>query len=512
MSKEREYISIGKMAHVPVECKDRDWGWFYHRCGIGRLMEDHLPFDTYQRAIPDFAGYHLCDKCHAVMCIEEGIIPREAGIQLLKGLRAMEAEGIDAARRKAGGVGHSGEAYLIQKLGWDVGGYINVGRSSHDLMWTQHRVLQRDALLDVMDGVNDLRETLLDLSEKHVESIMPEYTALQHARPMSLGFFLVSFVKMLERDFDRLELCYKHTNISPIGIAEGTGSDFPLNPQRTAELGGFDEVFDNACDMWEAYDSRAEAFAVLGTIGDVLGRIGTHLMRWCTYEFGTAELADRYCGTSSIMSQKKNPGASALVNAGITARNMSLLDEGRRLEAGGGDDGYFEQAVRNIMNGLRYARGILETTKFNTDRMRELCDHGFMCNADLCRILVQEKGLPWRTAHQITAIMTRKTRERGWEMADVTSEFLDECAQEYVDYGSPLNLSQEKIREAFNPENSLNSLRSPGAAAPERVMEQIDKSREELKRDRASAKEKRDRLKAAADKLERAIDALTEAS
>lgn len=508
MGKEREYTRIGKMTHVPTGCKDRDWGWFYHRCGIGRLMEDHLPFDTYKRSIPDFAGYHLCDKCHLVMCIEEGIIPREMGVRLLKGLREMEEEGIDKARRKAGGVGHSGEAYLIQKLGWEVGGYIHPGRSSHDLMWIQHRVLQRDALLDVMEGVNDLRQTLLDLSEEHIKTIMPEYTALQHARPMSLGFFLVSFVKMLERDFDRLELCYKHTNVSPMGIAEGTGTDFPLNPQRSAELGGFDEVFDNACDMWEAYDSRAEAFEALGMIGDVLARIGAHLMRWCSHEFRIADLADRYCGTSSIMSQKKNPGASILINAGIAARHASLLDEGRRLEAGGGEDAYFDQAVRNIMNGLMYARGILETTTFDTKRMRELCNYGFMCNADLCRMLVQEKGLPWRTAHQITAVMTRKAKERGWEMADVTSEFLDECAREYVGYGKPLDLGEEKIREAFDPEKSLNNLKSHGAAAPERVKEQIAKSRERLKRDREVVNDKRDRLKAAADKLEKAIDAL----
>jgi argininosuccinate lyase len=277
-------------------------------------------------------------------------------------------------------------------------------------------------------------------------------------------------------------------------------------------LGGFDGAFENACDAWEAYDYRAEAFAALGTIGDVLARIGDHLMQWCSHEFKIAELADRYCGTSSIMSQKKNPGARLLVHAGVAARHISLVDEGRRLEAGGGDDIYFNQAVANIMNALAYARGILETTTFHTDRMRELCEYGFMCNADLCRILVQEKAMPWRTAHQITAIMTRKAAEAGWEMADVTPDFLDQCAVEYKGYGKPLNLSEEKIREAFNSENGLRNLTSPGAAAPARVQEQIDKSVGILSRDKKASQLKREKLRQAADKLERAIDGLIEES
>ena len=212
---------------------------------------------------------------------------------------------------------------------------------------------------------------------------------------------------------------------------------------------------------------------------------------------------------SSIMSQKKNPSTSVLINAGIAARHMSLVDEGNRLEPGGGAS-HFMEAVRYVMNGLGYAKGILETMTWDTKRMREMCNYGFMCNPDLCRVIVQDKGLPWRTAHQITAIMTRKAQEKGWEMADVTSKFLDECAKEWLPYGKSLGLSEETIREAFNPENSLRSLKSPGSAAPGRVKEQIANSVKRLKQDRATAKVKRDKLKTAADKLEKTIDVIIE--
>jgi argininosuccinate lyase len=209
------------------------------------------------------------------------------------------------------------------------------------------------------------------------------------------------------------------------------------------------------------------------------------------------------------MSQKKNPsGLETLLRNAMAVRHLGLLDEYYCLTAGGGDDRYFKEAFHITMNNLTYLRGILETTSFNKKRMRELCNYGFICNADLCRILVQERKLPWRTAHQITATMTRLARREGKEMADVTSEFLDKAAMECVYYGKPLNMGEEAIREAFNPDKSVRNLRSHGSTAPERLREQIASSLERLRRDKCEVEAKRLRLKAAAEKLERAIDML----
>lgn len=495
MTEEREYISIGKMTHVPKDCKNRGYGWFYRRSGIGRLMEDIQPFDTYKLSIPEYYGYHLFDLVHVIMLTEEGIIPKEIGVQLLKALREMEKEGIEEARKKVGGMAHSGEAYLIQKLGWDVGGYIHAGRSSNDLAPTYRRIQQRNLLLDVADELNDLRETLLNLAAEHIETILPAYTAIKHARPMTLGFFFQAFVNNLERNFERFELAYKHTNTSAMGSTDGTGSDFPLNLQRTAELAGFDRIFDNALDNMSG-DIGQEAFTLLRMITGVTARIGETMQLYCSYEFRMADMADRYCGTSSIMSQKKNPRAMLLVETANDVRARGFYAQG------------LEDAVRGTINSLRYARGILETTTWNKERMRELCEYGFMCNASLIRILVQEKGLSWRTGHQITAIMTRRALEQRMQMRDVTPEFLNECAKAYVGYGKPLILSKEKLEEAWNIEKNVNNQKTHGGTAPERVKEQIAKSLERLKQDKRSVKEKRSKLKTAAEKRNRAIDDL----
>ena len=483
------------MTHVPKEHKFRGHGWFYKRSGIGRLMEDSEPFDTYKPSIPQYWGYHLFDIVHVIMLTEEGIIPKEIGIQLRKTFKEMEKDGIDEARGKAGGEMHSGEAYLIQKLGWDIGGHIHAGRSTNDLHPTNRRIRLRQYLLDVADELNNLRETLLSLAKEHIETILPEYTSIQHARPMTLGFFLHSFVNVLERNFERFDLAYKHANISTMGSTDGTGSDFPINIHRTAELAGFDGVFDNALDNYMSNDVEKEVFALFRMITDVTSKMGDTFHLWNSYEFRMSDVADRYAGTSSIMSQKKNPSLGNLARTANDVRMREVISD-------------YIGAVRGTINSLRYASGILETMTWHKERMRELCEYGFMSNASLCRMIVQEKGLPWRTAHQITAIMTRKALERKWQMRDVTPEFLDECAKEYVDYGKPLNLSKEKLEEAFNIEKNVNDQKTHGGTAPEGVKKQIVKSLDRLKQDRKSVKEKKDKLAAAAQKREKAIEAL----
>ena len=500
---EDEYKTIGKMSYIPKIQQNRGHGWFYRRPGIGRLMEEdrRRTWKSYMLDYPKFYAYHQFDKAHLVMLIEEGIIPEEEGIKCLQKLKEMEQEGIDKAREAIGGLAHSGEAYLTMKLGWWIGGRIHAGRSSHDLSEVNQRITQRNYLLDLMDAVNDLRETLLDLSGQHVETIVPFWSHGQRGRPITLAFYCMTWVKMFERDLERLELCYQHTNISPAGTSEGTGTDFPLNPKRTAELLGFDDVYGNANDMWLTTDFRIEAFAALMILGDPLRRIGEDLQHWSGWEYRIVELADRWCGTSSIMAHKKNPHAIyTLPVGGASAKARILL--GTPIE--------FAQSVKDIMDSVRMANEMLKTTTWNTDRMIELCMSGWICIPDLARTMCEEKGLPWRVAHQICATLVRLAMSEGKSEKDVTSNFVDRAAVEYPVYGKPLNLSEESIRRAFNPEISVKKRIVHGGAAPERVREQINESREKLSKDKKNIEVKRNRLKAATEKLEKAIVGLME--
>jgi argininosuccinate lyase len=198
---EDEYETIGKMSYIPKSQQNRGHGWFYRRPGIGRLLEEdsRRTWKSYTPDWPKFYAYQQFDKAQLVMLIEEGIIPREEGVECLKTLREMEQEGIDKARHAIGGIAHSGEAYLTMKLGWWTGGWIHAGRSSHDLGEVYQRVTQRGYLLDLMDAMNDLRETLLSLSGQHIETIVPFWSHGQRGRPITLAFYCMTWVKMLER-------------------------------------------------------------------------------------------------------------------------------------------------------------------------------------------------------------------------------------------------------------------------------------------------------------------------
>ena len=214
----------------------------YRTAGI-RLREEMLPqlskiYGGHMEAF--LPAVHAFDKAHAVMLVEEGLLALPAGIATLRGLRQMEAEGVVESRMRAGGGLHSGEQYLIRLLGEDIGGRFHLARSSGDLSTIGINILQREKLLALMRAVNRLRRVLIELARQHTDTILPGYSFGQHAQPMTLAHFWLSWAATLARDFDRLHGAYRRVNVSPAGAAIMVGSNFTVNRERTAELLGFD--------------------------------------------------------------------------------------------------------------------------------------------------------------------------------------------------------------------------------------------------------------------------------
>ncbi|RLG95004.1 hypothetical protein DRO27_04160, partial [Candidatus Bathyarchaeota archaeon] len=259
--------------------------WFAKRPGIGRLMESMAP--EYEEALkgwdgkPPFFAYHMFDKAHVVMLTEQGIIPMEDGVSILKAFRQMEGEGVVEARERVGGEDHSGEAYLITELGWDVGGRIHVGRSTGDLRTTSSHIVQREYVLDAMGALLDAVEAMVCFSEKHVETITPMYSAgltvygstnlMQQAQVMTWGYYVMAFVNQLEREFRKLEAAYELMQVSPAGSAIGTGTDVPnFSRRRTMELLGFTDLYRNCFDAEKHEGYALDSFAVLLTLSNVI--------------------------------------------------------------------------------------------------------------------------------------------------------------------------------------------------------------------------------------------------
>jgi argininosuccinate lyase len=475
----------------------------YRRAGI-RLSEPTDPLLTEARrgaeGFRDFSrGLQLFDEAHVVMLAEEGIIPREGAAACLRTLREMDEAGVEHARAELNVGLHGGEAYLIRRLGMEAGGLVHAGRSSWDLTRVAHRVRLREELLIVADALNAYRGAVLAKADEHVETVMPYYTHGQQGQPTTFAHQLHGFACAAERDFERLSLAYAHMNVSPAGSAAGSTTRFRTNRERVAELLGFDAVSTNSRDSSYNYDHNWEMAAALACLAATLGGLADELILWMGIEFDLVRIADRFCGTSSIMTQKRNPTAAEHIQAvrtKIAGRIPTSYTARELIEASG-----------EAAGALRLAAGIVATLAVNVEHMRERTAASWAQASDLAGALVEEQGLPWRMAHQIVGIMVRLAEEEGVPPGRPTPELLDRAAVLFL--GQPLGVSAESMARALDPTACVERRQITGSPGPSEMRRQIAASRDRLTRDMAALGERRERLAAAGRKLTDAMAAIT---
>jgi argininosuccinate lyase len=463
-----------------AEHREKGWGYFY-RNAAGRMAEDPAPEMTAMRDefIP-LGGIHAFDKAHAVMLVEEGIISRETGTRILRALMEMEREGFESVREKTGGGGHSGEAYLIEKCGMEIGGQLHIGRSSADLIGVAVRMEEREAILKILQGISSLCLTLLQAGELHLHTILPLYTHFQQAQPITLAHHLLSWVFSLGRDIDRFLELYERVNASPAGAAIGSGSPFPINRARVAELLGFDSLLQNTRDAVFGYDTQLELFTDVAVLDNTLARLCSDLYIWCSSEFSLVELKDRYCGTSSINPNKKNPqaleqifslAASATGAMGTAFAVDRMPSDAWEIQWRVWSQGLWPLLGKTIQ-ALILVESVWSTLEVNRGRMAELAGSGWICASDLAALLVDAGKLPWRVAHQTVGQLVRACGEKGGGPKEVTSRALDEAAMACI--GKPLSLSQDLIVQALDPLQCVKARHVTGGPAPEEVKKQIE--------------------------------------
>lgn len=419
-------------------------------------------------------------KAHTVMLYEQGIIRRAAAVRILRVLREIENMGVkrfpmDPAK---GELFFNIESYLIRRAGEDPGGRMHTGRSRGDMYVCSERMILRDRILGLTRDLTDLLQTILDVAGRHVETVMPGYTLLQHAQPMTFAHYLLSFCDRFLRDIERLRETYRRVNQSPMGAAISTGSAFPLNRERMAELLGFDGVVENTRDAAIYRDFTLESVAHAAIAASNVSCLADDLNVWCTYEFGMIELADAYCGTSSIMPQKKNPSslerirylAAECIGNTMTvfAQLKTLSEQLGDLEATGPMAWRTFDRVRAV---LRFMRGVLATLRVKADLMRTRAGANFAQATQLADEIVKQRDLAFRTAHRIVGKLVRSCLERGVPPADVTPGMLDEAAQAI--HGRPIRLPAEVLRRTLDVDHILRTRTmrgTPGAREVRRML------------------------------------------
>lgn len=463
-----------------------------------RLTEEplaHLDFHRSNLLGESVHAIHAFDKAHALMLSEEGIVPRATGVAMLEALLAMELDGeagIERARAEADGGMHSGEHYLTRTLGEEIGGRLHLGRSSGDLIEVARRITFRRHVQRMLCGLAALRDMLLGLAMEHRESVMPGYTHGQHAQPTTFGHWLTMFEEVFARDTARLLSFHTRVNRSPAGAAIMTGSDFPLDRHRVSDLLGFDGPLSHTMDAILSHDLEMEYAGVLAVLAQNIGRLADDLFVWSTMEFAMVELPDRYCGTSSIMPQKKNPDGLEDIK-GVAAQSLGIVATVMMAEKG--PTGFPIMERRNsqaILWDMGRALGVrLETLTplmrdltVKTDRMRRLAGANWAQVTDLAAALVREAGLDWRSAHQVVSVFVRRNIEAGTTPYAADGASLDAAA---ATLGMPApGLAADVFADAMDPVAFVRRRTIFGGPSPEAVTREIGAARERLGADEAA--------------------------
>ncbi len=409
---------------------------------------------------------------HAGMLGRCGIIASEDAALIQKTLREI-LEDIAAGKVDfaidAEDIHMNVETLLIERIG-DVGKRLHTGRSRNDQVALDLRLYLRRETDSILDTVKTLMTALLDLAEQHTETIMPGYTHMQKAQPVTFAHHLLAYFEMLKRDYDRLSQCRGRMNIMPLGSGALAGTTYPLDRASVAAELGFDAVTNNSLDGVSDRDFAIEFCADASMLMMHLSRFCEELILWSTHEFSFVEMDDAYSTGSSIMPQKKNPDVAELIR-GKTGRVYgdltTLLTMMKGLPLAYNKDMQEDKeavfdAVDTLLLCLPVFTKMLTTMTVKRDVMLKGAKGGFANATDVADYLVK-KGVPFRDSHAIVGQMVAKAIERHKNLDEFTLEEFKAC--------SPL--IEEDIYKAISMETCVGDRKLKGGPAPERTRAEI---------------------------------------
>ena len=370
------------------------------------------------------------------------------------------------------------EKRLIALVG-DAGKRLHTGRSRNDQVATDIRLYLRHAIDDLVVLIADLQNALLDLAEPHVHTVMPGFTHLQVAQPVSFAHHLMAYYEMLKRDAERLLDCRKRVNRMPLGSAALAGTGYPIKREYAAELLGFEGVCENSLDAVSDRDFAIEFAACAALLMTHLSRFSEELILWMSPRFGFIGIADRFCTGSSIMPQKKNPDVPELVRGKAGRVNGHLvalltLMKGQPLAYNKDNQEDKEplfDTVETLSQTLRIYAQMVPGIQVHPEAMRNAAMQGYATATDLADYLVK-KGVPFRDAHESVAVAVRYAEQRGCDLGSISLAELQKFSPKIG----------EDVYQVLTLEGSIASRNHIGGTSPEQVKAAIGRARAALKR------------------------------
>ncbi|WP_461240583.1 argininosuccinate lyase [Paucilactobacillus sp. N302-9] len=364
-----------------------------------------IAFDQ-QLAQEDLTG----SLAHVKMLKETNILPAEDADQIIAGLESLVKqlhEGKLKFSVENEDIHLNLEKILTDQIG-PVAGKLHTARSRNDQVATDFHLYVKNQIPNVIDELKQLQQVIVNLAKDNVETIMPGYTHMQHAQPVSYAHYLLAYFDMFQRDVERFEFNTKHADISPLGAAALAGTTFPIDREFSAKELGFSDVYHNSLDAVSDRDFALEFLSNAAILMMHLTRFCEEIILWCTYEFNYLELSDQFSTGSSIMPQKKNPDMAELIrgkSGRVIGDLMGLLTVMKSLPLAYNKDmqedkeGVFD-TVKTILPSLHIFTKMLATSHVNKDKMAHATDNDFSNATELADYLAS-KGIPFRQAHEI---------------------------------------------------------------------------------------------------------------
>lgn len=417
---------------------------------------------------------------HVAMLAEQDIVEADDATKIINGLNQIaqeyEANGVPE-NLDLEDIHMHVEARLTEIIG-PVAGRLHTARSRNDQVATDFKLWVRDALDMVDVALEGLQIQLVSRAEEHAQSILPGFTHLQSAQPVSLGHHLMAYYEMLRRDRSRLSDARVRLNESPLGSAALAGTGFPIDRDKTSAILGFAQPTANSLDAVSDRDFALDYLMMASQCALHLSRLTEEMVIWASQPFGFVKLPDSYSTGSSIMPQKRNPDAAELVrghSGRITGCLNALLMTMKGLPLAYSKDMQDDKPPvfeAHDLLGLSVAAmtGMVEELRFDTVRMRALAESGFATATDFADWLVREGGLPFREAHHVTGAVVALAEEKSCGLSDLTLE-------QFQQIDARIN---ETVFDVLSVDASVASRSSYGGTAPVQVKAQIEKAKQAL--------------------------------
>lgn len=455
---------------------EKAWSGRFHE-PVSELVKQYTASITFDKRLAqcDIQG----SLAHAQMLHQSGVLSAEDLAAIKTGMQEILAE-IAAGKIDWSvdleDVHMNVEHLLTQKVG-DAGKRLHTGRSRNDQVATDIRLWLRDEIDSIVLLIKDLQSALVDLADKNAEVVMPGFTHMQVAQPVSFGHHMLAYVEMLGRDSERMLDCRHRVNRMPLGAAALAGTTFPIQREITAQLLGFEEICQNSLDAVSDRDFAIEFTAAASILMVHLSRLSEELIYWMSPRFGFIDIADRFCTGSSIMPQKKNPDVPELVrgkSARVVGHLMGLITLMKSQPLAYNKDNQEDKeplfdTVDTLTDTLRIYAEMMRGVSVKPENMRAAVLQGFATATDLADYLVK-KGLPFRDSHEVVARAVRLAEEQQRELSELPLDILQSFS----------GLIEEDVYQVLSPEGSLHARNHIGGTAPVQVRAQVARWRQYL--------------------------------